>query len=122
MYRALEILTFSEVPGIVSDTWQGSAHQTIAQIADDRLALFSPILGSPVHGAQCAGNQIIKESAGQKPPIQSVTHALSTALARLCLAIILTSPLHGRYTGIVPRGRMQQLLIYGLKPELAPRT
>ena len=52
-------------------------------------------------GAQCAGNQIIRESAGQKPPIQSETHAVFTTGARLlgclCLAIILTSPLQGRF-------------------------
>ena len=57
-------------------------------------------------GAQCAGNQIIKESAGQWPPITSATHAVSAAgtrvLARLGLATIFTSPLHGRFLSPSP--------------------
>ena len=57
--------------------------------------------GSITCRVQCAENQIIRESAGQKPSIQSETYAVLTTGARvllcLCLAIILTSPLQGRF-------------------------
>ena len=74
-------------------------------------------------GAQCAGNQIIKESAGQKPPIQSETHAVffKGGARRLGTPLLghyfhkptARSPPFSIHPGIMPRGRTQQLLING---------
>ena len=61
--------------------------------------LFSAFNFRIICGVECAGNQIIRESAGQKPPIQSETRCVhSRSSARLCLATILSSPLQGRFS------------------------
>ena len=73
-------------------------------------------------GAQSAGNQIIRESAGQKPSIQSDTrcvHNRSTGFGLPLLSHNFYQPTarslpFSFYTCIVSRCRMQQLLINGL--------